>query len=237
VDSRDDLAGRGRVRHGRVGAHPAGIRPRVAVADPLEVPGDRQRQGVATVADREGRDLAAFEELLDQEPPAVRRRGPQRCVQLRPRAADEDAFPGCEPVRLDDARQARHRHRLGRRHARGAHHLLGEALRALDARGGGARPEDEETRVPECVADAGHERRLRPDHDEIDGQAAGEREQSLSVLGPDGMAGAEPGDARIARCRVQAREGRALRELPGERVLATPRADHQNPHRQTLTRV
>ena len=88
--------------------------------------------------------------------------------------------------------------------------------------------------MPQIVGDAVDERRLRPDHDEIGGDGAGEREQPLSVLGADGMAAAEPGDAGIPRRRVQLFALFALRELPGERVLATPRPDDQDPHAASL---
>ena len=47
------------------------------------------------------------------------------------------------------------------------HHVLRERLRALDPGGSGARPEDGHADMPELICDAGDERRLRPDDDEV----------------------------------------------------------------------
>ena len=147
----------------RVRAHAARVRPLVAVEGALEVLRGRQRDGVHAVAEREHRDLGAFEQLLDHQRLAERGRGRQRCVELLLRAADEDAFPGREPVGLDHARRPRDRQRLRRRNAGRAHDVLGEALRAFDRRRRAARAEGRHAVPAQRVGDARDERRLRAD--------------------------------------------------------------------------
>ena len=51
----------------RVGAHAAGVRAGVAVADALVVLGGAERHDVVAVGEEEERDLLAVEELLDQD--------------------------------------------------------------------------------------------------------------------------------------------------------------------------
>ena len=81
------------------------------------------------------------------------RRRAERRVELVLGPADEDALAGGEPVRLDDARRPR---RPPSPRPSGtpaaAHHLLGEALRALDPRRRGARPEDRDAATAQLVA-------------------------------------------------------------------------------------
>ena len=90
--------------------------------------------------------------------------------------------------------------------------------------------------MPELVADAGHQRRLGADHDELHVEAPREREQALAVLRPDGMAVAEPRDPRVPRRRMELRQARRPREAPGERVLAAPGADEEHLHRRDSRR-
>ena len=85
--------------------------------------------------------------------------------------------------------------------------------------------------MPEHVRDAGHERRLGADHDEVDVDAVRTSSSRPSaVVGANRVAAAERRDARVARRGVQLVEPRALRELPGERVLAPARADDEDVH-------
>jgi hypothetical protein len=85
--------------------------------------------------------------------------------------------------------------------------------------------------VPKLVGDACHERGLGPHHDEVDSEAPAEPEEPLDVVCTDGMAGAELGDARITRRRVELAERWALNELPCERVLAASGPDDEDVHR------
>ena len=53
--------------HRRVAAHAAGVRPAVAVEDPLVVLGRGERDDVLAVAERQQRELLAVEELLEHD--------------------------------------------------------------------------------------------------------------------------------------------------------------------------
>ena len=182
------------------------------------------------VGEREDRHLLAHQQLLDHDRPREGRGRAQPLVELLDGLADEDALARREPVDLDHARRPSDGERFGGRNAGRGQHCLGEALRALDPRGRAAGAEDRDAVAAQQVGDAGDERRLRADHDEIDVEAARETEQALAVLGPDRVTVAEPGDPGIARGRVQRLEPRRLRELPRERVLAPARPDQEHLH-------
>ena len=57
------------------------------------------------------------------------------------------------------------------RHARGIHDPLRERLRSLELRGGLAGTEDGDAALAQRIGDAGDERSLGADHDEVDGVA------------------------------------------------------------------
>ena len=215
---------------GRERAHPARVRARVAVADPFEVLRRCEGDDVMPVGEREDGDFVAVEQLLDHDRAVVGRRRAQPFVELLRGFADEDALAGGEPVHLDDTGRPRDRERLGRWHAGGGHDVLGEALRALDPRGSPARAEDGDPVATQRVAHAGDERRLRPDHGEVDVEAAGETQQRLGVLGPHRMAVAEGRDPGIPGRGVQCGQTRRLRQLPRQRMLATARPDEEHLH-------
>ena len=88
--------------------------------------------------------------------------------------------------------------------------------------------------MAELVGGAGHERRLRPDDGEVDAQVASELDEPLDVLATDGMAAAQPRDARVAGSCMQLSELRAAQERARQRVLATARADEEDPHGASL---
>ena len=220
--------------HGRVRAHAARVGAGVAVAHAAVVARLGQREHVAPVDDREHGQLLALEQLLDHELVAERRDRAQRGVELLLGVAHEDALAGREPVGLDDARHPRDRHRLGDRHPRGAHHVLGEALRALDLSRRRARAEDRDPAAAQLIRDARHEWRLGPDHDEVGADRPGELEQAVAVLRADRMALPELCDARIPGRGVNRVDRRALRELPGQRMLPPTGADDEDSHGASL---
>ena len=84
--------------------------------------------------------------------------------------------------------------------------------------------------MTKLVADAGHERRLRADHGEVDLEAAREAEQALPIVRTDGMAVAETRNPGVAWGRVQLTQAGSLGELPGERVLTAPRTHDEHLH-------
>jgi hypothetical protein len=202
----------------RVGAHPARVRPRVPVAHALVIASGGEAHGPRPIADREDGELLALEQLLDEERPAVD--DLEGRVELLLAAADEHTLASRQPVRLDDTRRPRDGEGLRRGHSGLDHQLLGEALRALDPGGGGARPEYGEPAAAQAVGDAADERRLRPDHDQIGVELTGQREQAVGVVGAHRMARPQLGNARIARRCMDLLELGAPAQLPGERVLA-----------------
>ena len=130
-----------RVRDERVGvdvgdggerAHAPGVRPEVAVVRPLEVPRGRQSQRPDSVADGEDRELRPVEQLLHDDVVPERAHGREALLELVVGSADDDALPRREPVRLQDARNARRVEQRRRGHSGGGHHLLRESLRAFD---------------------------------------------------------------------------------------------------------
>ena len=92
------------------------------------------------------------------------------------------------------------------RHAGSLHHLLRERLRAFDPCRACARPEDGDPAVAQLVGEARNERRLRPDHDEVDPELARERDERGVVVGADGVAVGECRDAGVAGSGVQLSE-------------------------------
>ena len=148
-----------------------------------------------------------------------------------------DALSRRKAVGLDHTGRPRDRELRRRRNAGSRQHVLGEGLGALDRRRRRARPEDRDACRPQHVGDSGDERRLGPDHHEVDVERMREREQPLRVLGADRMALGEPRDARASRGGMEIGQGRCLRELPGERVLAPARTDQESTHRTSLVRL
>ena len=185
---------------------------------------------MAAVAEGKQGDLLALEQLLDHDRAAERGSSLHARVDLLGGAADEDALARGEAVGLDDTRGGGNRERCRRPDAGRGHHLLGEALRALDAGRLGPGPEDGDAVVAQLVGDAGDERALRPDHDEVGVEGRRKAEEAVTVVGTNRMALAERGDAGVAGGGVEVGQRGARRQAPGERVLAGARADKKHLH-------
>ena len=114
-----------------------------------------------------------------------------------------------------------------------AQSCLGVALRALEPRRFARWPEDGDAGGGEIVDDAGDERRLRPDHDEVDSllAAEGDDRRMIGDVERDELGAFR--DAGIARRGVELPELRRLRELPGQRMLAPAGADEEDVHRSS----
>ena len=101
ITSRDELVGAG---HRRVGAHAAGVRAGVALADPLVVAGGRERDGALAVAERKQRQLLAGEELLHHHglvaEPACDEHVLERGARLVLAAAITTPLPAASPSAL-----------------------------------------------------------------------------------------------------------------------------------------
>jgi aspartate kinase len=84
--------------------------------------------------------------------------------------------------------------------------------------------------MPELVRDPSDERRLGPNHNQVDLMLAAESKQPFAVFRPDRMAIADHGDPRVSRRGMKLVAELALGEFPGERVLTPTRPDDENFH-------
>ncbi len=229
-----------------VGAHTAGVRAFVVVAEPLEVLRGLHRQHRRTVGDREQRHLGTVQELLDQHL-VTTGRVRERLVAVR---RHHDALAGGEPVVLHHVRRTEGVDRLGGllgrrtdvgaagRHARSGHHVLGERLRALELSSVLGRSEDRDPGRAERIGQPGDQRRLRPDDDQIDADLGRQRDHRVVVRDVDRTANdrlpvvrrMQHGDARVARGRHHLLDLRVLGQRPDQCVLAATRTDHQDLH-------
>ncbi len=249
----DALVQLGRVRfrdhHRRaVGAHAAGVRAAVAVADPLVVLAGRQRQEALAVAQADQRDLLALEPPLDHDPAGARAEAAlleehrQRRLQLAFVRRNDHALAGREAVRLEHeaALEAVGRApglvgvvgdlELRRRNAVALHELLGERLAAFDLGRLPARPEDAQPAQAELIHDAERQRQLGADDGQVDLEGAGEIGQLLDLVGGDRNRVRELRRAGIAGRAVELVEQGALPELPADGVLAPAASDYQYFH-------
>ena len=247
-DRRDDLGhqllrqARRRPRQRRVGAHAAGVGAAVAVADPLEVLRGQQRHHGRAVDEAEQRHLRPVEVGLQEhrvaaveERAGVRAGGVQVC-------GHHHALARGEPVVLDDVgrREAGQRGveaggvvddlRRRRADARRRHHVLGERLGALDARGGGAGAEAGDARAADGVGDARHQRDLGADHDEVGRPALGQCRDGAGVGDVDAVLLGDRGRARVARRARQRGDAGVLRERENDRMLTSTGTDHEDAH-------
>ena len=154
----------------RVGAHPAGVRPGVAVLGALVVLRRAERERARPVAEGEERDLGPFEELLDHD------RLPERAAAAITPASTSlwvwqtnTPFPAASPSALITHGAFAIGRGLAAGNAGGGHHVLGEGLRSLDPGRSGSRPEHGDPGMAKLVGDPGDERRLGPDHDQVGG--------------------------------------------------------------------
>ena len=88
--------------------------------------------------------------------------------------------------------------------------------------------------MPQLVGDAGDERRLRADDDEVGGKRPRQSQQAVAVVRRDRMARREGGDPGVPGRDVQLGQLGRRREPPGERVLSTTRPDEEDTHRPSL---
>ena len=234
----------------RIGAHAAGVRAGIAVADALVILCGGERQRVHAVAQAEEARLLAVEEGFHDHFRAGRAEGAVEAVvdggeRLVERHGDGHALAGGKPVRLDDDRGAlgldigpggggvgEASIGAGRDVVLGAQ-VLGEALGALEP-GGGRGAEDGDAVGAQHVGKAGDQRRLGADDDEGHAVLLAEGRDGGVVLDVEGNQRRAFGDARIAGCGVERVEKGGLREFPGKGVLASARSDQQNLHARTL---
>ena len=155
---------------------------------------------------------------------------------------DDDALAGRQAVVLDDVRRPERvegrgdlvgraaQPGRGGRHAGGRHHVLGEGLRAFQLGGRARRPEAEDARCGHGVGDAGHQRRLGADDDEVGADLDGQRGDRLAGHRVDLVQGRHGRDAGVARGRVHLVHIRVARQREGQGVLAPAGTDHERLH-------
>ncbi len=118
----------------------------------------------------------------------------------------------------------------GRGDAGAPHHVLGEGLGGLDARGRAVRAEDGPAGGPEGVGETGRERCLRADDGEIDAELLHRLHHLHNLRRLDLQIGAELGGAGVAGGGEHGRLGGVALQRPAERVLAAAPADDQDSH-------
>ena len=177
---------RRKIRHRRVGAHAAGVRPGIAIADPLVVLRRTQQQRVLAIAQGEQRDFLAHQAFLDHHRRArfaehlLVHHGVDRRQRLVLGAGDHDALARRQPVGLHhDRRAAAADECPGRvgileplpqrgRNAGGVGDFLGEGLAALQLSRRSRRTAAGDAGRLHRIGNAGDQRRFRPGHHQID---------------------------------------------------------------------
>ena len=240
--------------HGRVAAHAAGVRPGVALADPLVVLGGRHRHDALAVAEREQRQLLALEELLD----APRARRPRRSgARRRSRAAPRAPRAGLpaitrpcrRPARRPSARRGRRRSPSAPRPARRSRTRRGTAVgtpasrissfanallpsrRAASARGPNARrPSASSASTRPATSGASGPTTVRSTR-----SSRREAHEPVDVLGGDVEAARVRARCRRCRARRAPPAARAAQQRAHDRVLAASAADDQHSLAGALT--
>lgn len=96
--------------------------------------------------------------------------------------------------------------------------ILGEAFGALELGCSSGRTENHKAIGAQPVGEAGNQRRLRADNDEIDRLVLAEGRDRFVILDVNRHEDGVFGNAGIAGCGVEFRHQRRLRQLPGERM-------------------
>ena len=122
----------------------------------------------------------------------------------------------------------------GGRNAEFGAEILGEALGAFELGRRLGRPEHFDALRFEIVGEPGHQRRLGPDHHEADLLVLAEARDRAVIAHVERHALGDRRDAGIARRAIERVEQGALRELPGERMLASAAADQKHIHRALI---
>ena len=233
--------------HRRVAAHAAGVRPFVAVVDPLVVLGRRHRHRALAVAEREQRQLLALEELLEHDLGVAEAPLGEELLDRRARrrlvGADHHALAGGERVGLEHERIGR-----ARRAAR-APPCASRAPRsprserpprasapwrsASSPRCWAASPLGPNARIPASASASttpATSGTSGPTTTRSTSRSRGRGDDSVDVLGADVEAlHLVLGDARRCPARTAAPGTAGCAAAAHERVLAPAAADHQDP--------
>ena len=174
----------------------------------------------------------------------MRRRG-ESCL---PVVGDDHALAAREPVVLDHVGGAELVERVrdlvdgrahmghGRRNPGLGHDLLGEGLRPLELRGGLRGAERGEPGRAQGIRDAGDQRGLGADHDQVHAEFPGKADNVGGVRGSDLMVRADLGRPGVPGGDVQGRHRGVGGQRQGQGVLTSAGADHEDVHAPQVTR-
>ena len=235
---------------GRIGAHPARIRARVAICDPFVIARGRHQHGPRAIAKGQQGDLAPAQALLDDDmrasgPEFARKHDPAQCRLGGLRVvAHKHAFARGQTVGLDHAGGRRRKgqgsrksqgliksiedREIGGRHAARPHDRLGEELGGLELGRGAPRPKHAQARAEKDVDDPGGQRRFGPDHRQVNLVLARESEQSGDVVGRNVHVVA--GGSGVPGRDVDTLDPRRLKQFPGQSVFAPAIAHDEDVH-------
>src|SRR5215210_4014608 len=247
------VGGRLHPHDGRVRTHPSGVRPLVAVVDPLVVLRRQERQNILPVCDDEDRGLPPFEILLDDDPlpggtELAGEGGPYGLFGLLAGDGHGNALARRGSIGLhhdrvvvvraqvgEGRRLAVERLKTGRRYAGVAHELLGEDLRALYAGRGPRRTEDLQASLPESLGDTPYEWHLGTHDGQVDLVFGGVVPQRDQIVDRDVHRLGDARDADVTGDRVHLGLEGACGQGLDQRVLASTAPYHQHLQSPGLT--
>ena len=234
-------------RHRRERAHAARVGPAVAVEHGLVVLGRRQRPHAAAPASTKNetsspRMNSSTTTVAPASPNVARSMHWAIAASASSSVAHTIApLPAARPSVFTThgaaelaAEAAGRRGVVERREARGrdavlGHQPLGERLGALDRRGPPAGAEDGEAPAAQPIGEPRHQRRLGADDHQVDVAAPAAKPASpVGVVDADSTQRGVARDPGLPGAAYSVLDERALRDLPGERVLAAAAADEQD---------
>ena len=244
-----DFAFEDRGQHARraIGAHAAGVRAGIAIADALVILRRAEGHDRRSIGQREEARFLALEEFLDHGfgpgvSEAAREDLAHGVFGFGHGHGDGHALARGKPVGLDHDRRAEPRECghasslagdaliAGGGNIGARAEVLGEALAAFELGGLAARPEHREAGAAQRIAEAVDQRRLGPDHHQTDAVRLAESDRGGVIGDVERHQFGVLGDAGVARRGEEPIAKRRLRELPGQRMFAPARAQQQDVH-------
>ena len=248
-DLRHDAVHHGGCHHGsrRISAHTSGVRAFVAVENLLVILRRAERQHVLAVDEGEHARFLALHELLDHDFRSGRAKTATKAsvdglVRGFAGFGDDDALASRKSVRLDYHREALQRavgFRLGgigetsvggRRDVELAAQILGETLGAFELRRCTRWAEHLEAGCLQIVGDARNQRRLWPNHDEIDLEFFGKPNDRRMIGQIDRHALRDFSNAGVAGRTIQLAQQRTGTDRPCQRVLTPAGTENKHVH-------
>ena len=234
-------------RRGGIGAHAAGVGAGIPVADALVILRRAEGDDGGAVSEREEARFLAFHELLDHHLRACAAEGPaehvgERILGLCERCGDHHALARRQTIGLEHVRrgkageggagflQRRGAHVAGGRDARAGAEVLGEALGAFELGCGLRGAEHRHACGPQRIRQPVDQRRLGPNHHEIDGLVSAKGDHRAVIGRIERHAFRFFRDAGISGGGVEPSAARGLRQRPCQRMFAASRTQKQDIH-------